>query len=133
MAYTVTKDGVQKTYSDPVIYWPANAGIGLDEFELVVPVRTTGRIEIYKIPPCTAWPTGYWFALNTDTRWHQSVEPGCRSWEKTLLARVLVYDPTQADEEESRSMQNVLEYIHPDLKGTVDMDKLNPEVVETEV
>ena len=115
-------------FSDPVLYWPANETLGMPEFELVIPYRTTGRIEVYKIPPCDAWPTGYWFALNTDTRWSQGIEPGCASWEKTMLARVLVHDPVNSDGTVTadKHVQNVIEYIHPALADTVDLERLNP-------
>ena len=115
-------------YTDPVVYWPACAALELPEFELDVPVRTTGRIEIYKVPVCDAYPEGYFVALNTNTNWYTNVEPGCAAWEKVLLARLLISDPVAADEDEHSSggRTNTVEYIHPDLAKSFDYIRFNP-------
>ncbi len=115
-------------YKDPVVYWPICSALELPEFELDVPVRTTGRIEIYKVPVCDAYPEGYFVALNTNTSWYTNVEPGCAAWEKVLLARLLITDPVTADEDESHNgnHSNVVEYIHPELAESFDYIRFNP-------
>lgn len=115
-------------YIDPVVYWSACSSLGLPEMELEVPVKTTGRIEIYKVPVCDTHPEGYFVALNTNTSWYANVEPGCAAWEKVLLARLLVNDPTKSDDEESHSGStgNVVEYIHPDLANLFDYARFDP-------
>lgn len=113
-------------YIDPVVYWPANSSLELPEFELDVPVRTTGRIEIYKVPVCDAYPEGYFVALNTNTSWYSNVEPGCAAWEKVLLARLLISDPTVEDDEHSGGHGNTVEYLHPDLTASFDYTRFDP-------
>lgn len=114
-------------YINPIVHWPANDTLGLPELELEIPVKTSGRVEIYKVPVCDSYPEGYFVALNTNTSWYANVEPGCASWEKTLLARLLISDPTLEDENSSSTGKNIVEYIHPALEGTLDMLKFNPE------
>lgn len=120
-------------YIDPIVYWPASSTLELEEFELEVPYKTTGRIEIYKVPPCEAYPEGYFVALNTNTSWYSSVEPGCAAWEKTLLARLLINDPSKADEDEghSGSRENIVEYLHPELSAGFDYTRFNPNSTKT--
>lgn len=114
-------------YTNPVVYWPANETLDIPEMELEIPVKTSGRVEIYKVPVCDTHPEGYFVALNTNTSWYANVEPGCAAWEKVLLARLLVSDPTRSEDEMSGgSRENIVEYLHPDLEGTLDMTRFNP-------
>lgn len=112
-------------YQDAVISWPANEELGIEDFELTIPYRSAGRVEIWKCPICAKYPNGYYVALSTNTAKWFSLEPGCESWRKTRLARILVYDQLM-DEDTWHVPQNTVEYIHPSLKDTIDTSMLNP-------
>ena len=112
-------------YQDAVISWPANEELGIEAYELTIPYRSAGRVEIWKCPVCAKYPDGYYTALSTRTEKWFSIEPGCESWRKTRLARILVYDQLM-DEDTWHVPQNTVEYIHPSLKDTIDTSMLNP-------
>ena len=110
-------------YIDPVIYWPASPALGVSDFELTVPVDTKGRIEIWKVPVNEAYPEGYFVSVNTGSSF-TTVEPGCNSWEKTLLVTVSMGGvPIEGSEMGSMAV-NRLEYCHPEI--AFNDSKLNP-------
>ena len=102
------------------IKWAANAELGLDTFELSVPFDLTGRVDIWKVPVCEAYPEGIFVGV-TSGQYYEEVRPGCASWEATLLAKVRFSGVPYSSEDMS---QNVVEYVAPGLE--LDESELNP-------
>lgn len=97
----------------------------LEAFKLEVPPTLSGRLDVYKIPPCADYPSGYWFSLNTEGIWNNA-EPGCEAWQKVLLCSIRFFAaPTGGDEDPEGPNQNAVEYCHPRLPLTA-ISVLNP-------
>ena len=102
------------------IKWAANSQLGLDEFELAVPAEVVGRVDIWKVPTCSAHPQGIFVGV-TSGQYFDGIEPGCCDWEKTLLAKVRFNGIPASQEDMS---ENVVEYVIPGLE--LDVSELNP-------
>ena len=102
------------------IKWAATPQLGLDEFELAVPAEVVGRVDIWKVPACSAYPQGIFVGV-TSGQYFDGIEPGCCDWEKTLLAKVRFTGIPSSEEDMG---QNVVEYVAPGLE--VLTDELNP-------
>lgn len=129
--------------SDPVIRWSAQQGtvVGdLDAVEATVPCTMNVRLDFWKVPKNEAWPDGYFVGQNTG-EYYSAVEPGCASWEKTELIRIHISgDPRKGhiyedkDNREGKGngggQNNYVEKEHPEIHLGIDLDALNPPVVE---
>lgn len=102
------------------IKWAATPQLGLDEFELAVPAEVVGRVDIWKVPACSAYPQGIFVGV-TSGQYFDGIEPGCCDWEKTLLTKVRFTGIPSSEEDMG---QNVVEYVAPCLE--VITDELNP-------
>ena len=102
------------------IKWAANSQLGLDEFELAVPAEVVGRVDIWKVPACSAHPQGIFVGCTSGQYW-QSVEPGCLDFEKKCLCKVR-FNGIPASQEDMG--ENVVEYVIPGLE--LDVSELNP-------
>lgn len=115
-------------YQDAVVAWNAfeDDVLGsMESFMLNVPPTLSGRLDVYKIPKCADYPTGYWFSLNTEGIWNNA-EPGCEAWQKTLLCSIRFFAAPTGDEDEPEGPnQNAVEYCHPHLPLTA-ISVLNP-------
>lgn len=106
--------------------WPASAALEREEFHLEIPENTYGTLRVYAIPKCEAYPEGYFIGLSTNN--NNVVEPGCNSWEKTLLFEGTIMDNVASiTEERTRSPYLAVEYSHPDIVHSI----VNPEPIET--
>lgn len=121
------------TAIDPSVFTPVKVKWGkvsqtsfgrpLEAFELTIPVTVSGRLDVYSVPKCDAYPEGYFFNLCTGA-YYDNVEPGCQAWEKHLLLQLrLVAAPTTTDAEQTMTT-NAVEYQHPDI--ALDTASLNP-------
>lgn len=108
--------------SDVVIYWPAIEGddeLGdMPALRLTIPRKYAGKLEIYKVPVCTDYPSGYWVKINGT---EGDSMPGCAAWEMIKLAVIglagipmVTYE--DGDTNYEGNMLNVVEYLHPSCK-----------------
>lgn len=120
----------QKQFKNAVVQWPAvnESSLGpLASFRLEVPPQVSGRLDIYLVPKCEAYPEGYWFALNTEGTRNTVVEPGCAAWEKTLLMQIRFSAAPTVDDDDMHTggrMDNVVEFKHEEVPFNDSM--LNP-------
>ena len=118
------------TLDPAVVAWDASDKLKIEAFELTVPAAAKGRLDVYKIPKCDAYPEGYFFKLCTGA-YYETVEPGCYSWEQTLLCQIQFNGVTSPDEGVTLVAEKpVIIFKHNDL--VIDETKLFP-VRTTEV
>lgn len=111
------------------ITWPANAELDITDFELFVPADLAGRVDIWKVPVCTAYPQGYFVAISKDED-SFAVEPGCRDWEKKLLAKISFAGIPNSREEIGENKIVYLDehlFIDPDVLNPNDYNSMFPE------
>lgn len=111
------------TLSNAVVKWGAIESLGLPEFEVSIPPALHGRLDVYKVPVCDAYPEGYFVKMCGGT-YREFVEPGCAAWEKVLLAQIRFFG-IPSDEESGHSHLNVVEYLNKVITDA-DFSGLNP-------
>ena len=79
-------------YEPATVKWDAvkNTKYGdLEALEITMSPTFSGRMDIWSVPKCDAYPEGYFVGLTqgSDARFTYN-EPGCESWKKHLLASV---------------------------------------------
>ena len=105
-----------------VLAWEANEKLKIDAFDLTVPAVAKGRLDVYKIPRCEAYPDGYFYKLCTGA-YYETVEPGCHSWEQTLLCQIQFNGVVSHDDGVTLTAEKpVIIFKHADL--TIDEAKL---------
>lgn len=108
-------------YEAATIKWDAvpNTEYGdLDALEITMPPTFSGRMDIWSVPKCDAYPEGYFVGLTQgeNARFTYN-EPGCESWKKHLLASIeFMGVPAEIcanDEEHSVSRNAAITYQNP--------------------
>ena len=110
------------TLPPAVLEWAASEKLGIDVFSIFVPAAAQGRLDVYKVPKCEAYPEGYFYKLCTGS-YYETVEPGCYSWEQTLLCQVQFNGVVSPDGGTTLVAEKpTVIFAHPDI--TIDMAKL---------
>ena len=79
-------------YEPATVKWDAvkNTKYGdLEALDLTMSPTLSGRMDIWSVPKCDAYPEGYFVGLTQGANASVTYnEPGCESWKKHLLASV---------------------------------------------
>ena len=79
-------------YEPATVKWDAvkNTKYGdLEALEITMSPTFSGRMDIWSVPKCDAYPEGYFVGLTQGANASVTYnEPGCESWKKHLLASV---------------------------------------------
>lgn len=119
-------------YPDARVKWDASSA--LPEMDLTIPATMGGKLVVYQVPVCDAYPEGYFVNLaEKENDRYPNVEPGCATWEKKLLLEATfskrdasVVRSTANDSNSTTS--NTLDYLDPSI--TIDEKALYAERVE---
>ena len=79
-------------YAPATVHWDAIADTpygSLEELTIQMPATFTGRMDIWSVPACDAYPEGYFVGLASgpNAAW-TAEEPGCEDWKKHKLASI---------------------------------------------
>lgn len=111
------------TLAPAVLEWAASEKLEIEAFSIEVPAAAIGRLDVYKVPKCQAYPEGYFYKLCTGA-YYETVEPGCYSWEQTLLCQVQFNGVVSRDGGTTLTAEKpTIVFSHPDI--IIDMAKLS--------
>lgn len=136
----VTEVAKRYYYPNPKVTWTA---ISEEEYEhgaiaagsIDLDSTVNGRLDIWKVPICDANPDGLWANLFTG-EFYESVEPGCESWNKHLLAKISFQGHKKNAEKVTETNKGDVnasvgfDFVDPVFKEHVDLVALNPAAVE---
>lgn len=104
--------------------WSAIPALEREEYSLELPPGIIGRLEVWKVPICEAYPDGYYESVCT-LEYGNTVEPGCLVHERVKLITVkLEYGSTTDESMPTTTPNHQILYAHPYL--VVDLNMLNP-------
>lgn len=124
-------------FPDGKLHWDALTGTkygDLQELTIDIPATLSGRLDVWAVPVCDAYPEGY-FVTITNGQWYNANEPGCNSWEKHCLCKIKLSgvksNPGTMDTDTSSGGGRTVavEYWNPVLPD-YNMNELLPDAVE---
>ncbi len=104
------------SFAPSILSWPDSTPLNRSAYELMIPDDIVGRLDVWKVPKCKAYPDGYFDAISTTK---VVAEPACASWKATRLITISL-----SPSSDGRPSNHMIIFQHPDL--VVDQQKLNP-------
>lgn len=137
---TETQDNINKRvyHPNPVLKWSAitsvdNAPYGeITDGSIEVDSTTSGRLDIWAVPKCEAYPEGLWVQM-FNGEFFEASEPGVEDWNKHLLCKIrfngfdstVTYDGDESDRNKSGGDAGI-EFADPIFYNHIDMVALQP-------